>query len=369
MNPAKFVKKQLYDLFLFYTYTAGKVKKYRSGPEKSRLQIFADLASWKLKQGEFNKLYYAMGLNLKGSRQSDMISRREFLQVKARVESGLKQKAGCDGLDYDIVCKDKFICGAYLSANGIASAENLGLISGSRYMPDGITYGELDRFYQNPGRYVVKHITREAGEGVFFLDVLPEGFLIDGKQAGREELREKTESGIWIIQKPIQSHPVISGVNGTALNTTRIVTILNGSEPEYLGGFQAFAANGETTDSWSRGSVYVGIDLEHECLLEYGIHNLSEPGRSVAREHPDTREQFKGLKIPFLCEAAELCKAAHRLLYFNFIIGWDVAITESGPIIVEANEKPGMGAVQCLGKGLRKKILEYAERTMDENRQ
>jgi hypothetical protein len=45
---------------------------------------------------------------------------------------------------------------------------------------------------------------------------------------------------------------------------------------------------------------------------------------------------------------------------FNFVIGWDVAITDEGPMIVEANEKPGMNVVQCLDGGLRRRIEALA---------
>jgi glutathione synthase/RimK-type ligase-like ATP-grasp enzyme len=64
--------------------------------------------------------------------------------------------------------------------------------------------------------------------------------------------------------------------------------------------------------------------------------------------------------IPFIKESVKLCINAHRLLYFNFIIGWDVAITDEGPMIVEANEKPGLNIAQCIDGGLGEKIIKHA---------
>jgi len=146
------------------------------------------------------------------------------------------------------------------------------------------------------------------------------------------------------------------------LNTTRIVTIMNGTEPEYLSGFQAFATNDSTNDSWNTGSVYVGIDPENNCLKEFGYYSLHVKNKSLCTSHPDSGIVFKGYKIPFLKEAVELCLKAHQLLYFNFVIGWDVAITDKGPVIVEANEKPGMNAVQCVDGGLKRKIMQNASK-------
>jgi len=41
-----------------------------------------------------------------------------------------------------------------------------------------------------------------------------------------------------------------------------------------------------------------------------------------------------------------------------------VAITDSGPLIIEANEKPGMNVAQALNGGLRQKIVERADKIL-----
>jgi hypothetical protein len=137
---------------------------------------------------------------------------------------------------------------------------------------------------------------------------------------------------------------------------------MDGEKPVYLAGFQSFATNKATTDSWSKGSVYVGIDNESLCLKEFGYYNLDVRDKSLVLEHPDSRIAFKGYTVPFLKDAIDLCLKAHNLFYFHFVIGWDVAITNKGPVIVEANEKPGMNAVQCIDGGLHVAVKQNAER-------
>ena len=45
--------------------------------------------------------------------------------------------------------------------------------------------------------------------------------------------------------------------------------------------------------------------------------------------------KFKGFKFPYFKESVNLCiEAAHRCK--NPFIGWDVAITENGPVLIEA---------------------------------
>ncbi len=46
--------------------------------------------------------------------------------------------------------------------------------------------------------------------------------------------------------------------------------------------------------------------------------------------HPDTGVSFKGKRIPYFLEAVSLCEKLHEKVQQFTIIGWDVAITESG---------------------------------------
>ena len=101
-------------------------------------------------------------------------------------------------------------------------------------------------------------------------------------------------------------------------------------------------------------------------LVGHGLTSPSDNRGSLLRSHPDSGIIFDGYPLPFLKDAVDLCIKAHRLFYFNYIIGWDVAITDNGPLIVEANEKPGMNVAQALDGGLRKKILRYASEILNE---
>jgi len=359
----------LYNLFLLFRYTIGTVKHYRCGVQKNFIIKKLELLGWWLKERDFNTMYYAMGLNLKGTNSRDFIGRREFLSIRNRVETALKKHYGCAGLDYDAVCKDKFVAGTYFEANGIPCAENLALIKDGRILRKGAEPEGLESFPNREGRFILKHITMEAGEGIHVLEINDKAILIDGKPADLREMSVLLRPGIWLLQGFMQSHEAIRKVNSSALNTTRIVTMLDGGEPKYLAGFQAFAVNGESTDSWGRGSICVGIDIERECLLEDGFYNLSIKDKSITAKHPDTGIVFRDYHIPHLKAAAELCIKAHKLLYFNFIVGWDVAITDDGPVIIEANEKPGMNVVQCFDGGLRNRILSAAKQIVDSGKE
>ena len=102
-------KALLYDLYQTYQYSRSKTKLYHQGKAKSGSAVIKELLEWRLKEREFNSMYYAFGLNLAGTDQAEYIGRREFLKVKERVEQKLKQKHDTLSLNYDVICKDKFV--------------------------------------------------------------------------------------------------------------------------------------------------------------------------------------------------------------------------------------------------------------------
>jgi len=63
---------------------------------------------------------------------------------------------------------------------------------------------------------------------------------------------------------------------------------------------------------------------------------------NVFPEHPTTKEKIVGFKVPLFKEAVELVKKAAKIAPEVGYVGWDVAISVDGPVIVEGNCYPGI---------------------------
>lgn len=339
-----------------YTILRDKPKKYMSRSTKSAWRRFWEAERWLIRHRETCKYYYAWGLNGKHSDPADFIGRREFLRLQSLAEKKLKERLNLSGLDYGSLTKDKFVFGSFLAANGIACIKHHGLIRQGSYTSLSGGTSDFAELLMSERELFVKNVHLEASSGIIHCSYTDGLFYVSGESVPRSGLESVFSKGVWIVQSRVENHASIRRFNRSALNSTRIVTIINDGKPEFLTGFQAFATGEASTDSWDKGAIYVGFDLESECLRENGFYNLSDPRGSLASHHPDTKLAFKDFRIPCLKEAAALCLQAHNLLYANFIIGWDVAITDSGPVIIEANEKPGMNAVQCVGGGIKRRI-------------
>lgn len=333
-------------------------KKYYRGDEKTAIVKFWELLAYFFKTGGFNDMYYAYGLNLKGSSPAGYIAKKQMNRMLVQNNNRLRQNPyQKDTTGYDILTKDKFYLAAILKSQGLPVIDHMGFISNNRLIDGQKHAHSTDRLFQMEMPYLLKNTILEYNEGLLFVEHNGGGVLVNGKEKSKEALQREVAQGTWIVQPVHRSSEPIRHINASALNTTRIVTVLDHAGPVYLTGFQAFATGVQVTDCWDKGSVYVGFDPQSETLAKYGFYHPAYPGESRVAEHPQSKVRFQGYKIPGLAAAVDLCIRAHRYFYYTWLIGWDVAITDHGPQILEANEKPGMNAVQCVNGGLTQRFL------------
>jgi hypothetical protein len=69
----------------------------------------------------------------------------------------------------------------------------------------------------------------------------------------------------------------------------------------------------------------------------------------IWRSHPDTRHPIEGVSVPAWEQTADLCVGAHRTIPRVAFIGWDVALSAEGPVLLEANPNWCVDLVQMPG--------------------
>lgn len=108
-----------------------------------------------------------------------------------------------------------------------------------------------------------------------------------------------------------------------------------------------------------QGAVAAGIDLA-TGRTTCGIHH----NRPVSR-HPETGEALAGMSIPLWDELLELsarCAEAFELGY----IGVDLVLdARHGPVLLEANARPGLSIQLANGAGLWPRLRRVAELNLD----
>ena len=164
----------------------------------------------------------------------------------------------------------------------------------------------------------------------------------------REKLYEQLKNfgdilltSAFIHQESIEQHSDLNKIYPNSVNTIRIETYIDKSgKANILGTFIRFGANGRVVDNVSSGGFYVPVHPETGTLMATGIQSMIFGGNEF-KKHPDTNFQFEGFRIPFFDEAKNLCMKLTEYIP-NRLAGWDIAITPSGPVVIEGNHTPGI---------------------------
>lgn len=140
-----------------------------------------------------------------------------------------------------------------------------------------------------------------------------------------------------LIQPFVENHPVIARTTNGALASLRIVTGLSGDgKAEFVASLLCLPHGACTT---SVGGIMCAIDTETGRIVRAAYTNA----RPVT-DHPDTGVPIPGTIVPFWHESMEMALRAHASAFSRFaFLGWDIALTEHGPIFLETNS--GWGAI------------------------
>lgn len=164
----------------------------------------------------------------------------------------------------------------------------------------------------------------------------------------------------FVVQKSLRNHPVIDKIYPTSINTIRLVTIKNSTtnKVEPFGAILRIGAHGNVVDNTSMGGLAVKISWDGTLATEA----FYKPGFGTkTKVHPDTNVAFDKIKIPFFDDCIKNCCEFHHKLAINSI-GWDVAITPDGPVIIEGNDNWEITSLQALNGPLRRRFFKILSR-------
>jgi hypothetical protein len=169
-------------------------------------------------------------------------------------------------------------------------------------------------------------------------------YRYDGRLFDRTELLQQLagqshQDGL-ILLPYLTNHPVIAGLSVETLMVVRTFSMLNErGEPEIV--FAMLRILGKLEPSWhSRVEWAAAINLE---TGELGLLAGDVPEAFIERHthHPFTGHPVKGVVLPFWDDLKALAMTAHRTLTMDrFVVGWDIAITPTGPCFLEGNVLP-----------------------------
>lgn len=308
---------------------------YPELPRKSRTRILTDLYIFALRYGEPDLLYLPTGHDTADPAQAARyLPNPKFRRLRQQ----LNQEAGWPtGFDAEIVSEDKAIADWILTALSLPHPPTAGYVAnGSYYDQAGAAQpmAELTDLLPDEWDGVCKPLGGMCGRGIYALQRRGDTLLFDGEPLAPVALADRLR-GPHLLQDRVPQHEAYGALHPTSVNTLRLVTERSTGEARLLSAALRVGCGGKLVDNWAAGGLIIRVDPAAGTLDRYGFRKPGHGGRSET--HPDTGIRFEGYELPFALEAIELVLGGQRRLHCFGSIGWDVAVTPDGPLVLEFN--------------------------------
>ena len=175
----------------------------------------------------------------------------------------------------------------------------------------------------------------DRGQDCFFNAATDQRFSSD---ALLDYLCDLSRSWPVILQKRLRNHAALSPLTNGALSTLRIVTCTTPfGSIDLLPPVIRMPAGRLVVDNFAHGGLAAPIDFATGKICGLAVKKDNRLGMISLDEHPDSGQEFKGFPIPMWSEAVDLARRAHETFPSLHFIGWDIAVLQDGPILVEGN--------------------------------
>lgn len=295
--------------------------------------------------------YFMLGLDRRDSDVSNFVFQERYDRLRNKKQP-----------KFAAMLKHKYYTASYLNSQGINISLPLGEINADGQIFNGGEWKPLKQVLEKDNRvhYFCKQKDGCQGRGHVIIDYLNGKFFKDGKAQPDGEIYKELNN--HTIEPRIIQHPALNKIYEHAVSNVRLITLSHEGEIFLYAQAILVGSRGERVSNLGFGGIVIGLD-PNGVMKDIGIYT-SSVGYGAINQHPDSGIIFEGFQIPMWREAVELALRGHAALRDIHSIGWDIAITPQGPIIIEANDEWGT-MTQCLGgyhhKNLIRKYFELEE--------
>jgi alpha-L-glutamate ligase-like protein len=205
--------------------------------------------------------------------------------------------------------------------------------------------------------FVVKPNRGSAGRGVLVVVGREGGAYLrhNGARLRPDALRQHLSdilSGMYslggqpdraLVQQRIRLHPAFAAVSYKGIPDVRVILYRN--EPA-MAMLRLPTKQSGGRANLHQGGIGTGIDLDSGVT-----HHAVQRDRFVGR-HPDTGRPVVGMRVPYWTEVLDMSRRVARAVGLGYI-GVDIVLDEeAGPMLLEANARPGLAIQIANGRGL-----------------
>jgi alpha-L-glutamate ligase-like protein len=220
--------------------------------------------------------------------------------------------------------------------------------------------------------FVIKPNHGSAGRGVLVVTGRdPHSYRRhNGELLRRDDLRQHLSdilSGMYslggqpdsaLVQQRIRLHPAFAAISYKGIPDVRVILYRN--EPA-MAMLRLPTKESGGRANLHQGGIGTGVDLQT------GVTNHAVQRNRFVEHHPDTGQAVVGLRVPYWHEVLRLSRKVSEAVGLGYI-GVDIVIDAvGGPMLLEANARPGLAIQIANGKGLMPR-LEAIDAMLDRPR-
>lgn len=191
------------------------------------------------------------------------------------------------------------------------------------------SFEELEAFVNTHCEFIAKPSGGMCGKGIEKLK--KESF------SSVDEIKSYLEeSGLQLLEEIVTQHPVMSRLHPCSVNTCRVITLVKEGKAYVVAAYLRIG-NGSYVDNFNSGGMVVPIEEDRGEIIYPALNKNGE----LFTTHPLTGTPIKGFEVPMWQEVISLAEAAALVVPQVGLVGWDIALAENGPLIIEGNDFPG----------------------------
>lgn len=358
MTLLNYLARECFHIFFYKDYAKHSdlirgLKLYNSTTSKTRknwLRCLIEVNRLFNNWNAFPDTYFRFGMFLK--EYSDKNKMMSFVPQDAYY-----RYSSDDNPRYHILIDDKIIFHDIMTHYGLPVPSRYFTFRGGdfRQGADLITDKEVDSIIKgiSDERIFVKRFTGGAASGVSIFIRKEKGVYIDsdGDIVNAQMIRKKYAGQDFFFEKQLIQESILSKFNPDTVNTIRVLTY----KDKVISAAVRFGGKGSFVDNTAKGGVAVSLDIYSGMLQSYG---LREYDLTHYTEHPDSHIKFENTLVAQWPEVKALVEKTLKYLPYYKSVGFDVATTIEGPVIIEINTGAGIYLSQ-MGKdyGLSKFFL------------
>ena len=231
----------------------------------------------------------------------------------------------------------KQVFAEFCSENGLPTVPVICVGRGDQLLSGAVDWPARDVFFKPA------NLAKGLGMEVFSYDATTgqwrtaAGIIVTPQSLAAYARRQLGMDAEWLLQPRIFNSSAWPAYGSGALSTCRVMTGRvgpNETDIVILGAYIRCSLGNLIVDNLSAGGIGIGIDLTHERLT-FGLEwvNYDPPLSHI----PSTGAVITGTPVPALSEIVNLALRAHRAAGNWSSVGWDLALLDEGPVLIEAN--------------------------------